>query len=1190
MQTEAAERRRNPGRLRRGESGQSRAQPPGRDPRTTVEEMARLPEQQEERGDGGRGREREERGGGRRAASEGGEGSEEPRRLRWRLNQLEKEKLQLTSSHNQELCRLQAELARLRASVERGEAERADLQHRITVTSRDSERTSAELSRDKRSLTERAAELQQKVEELQRALDLVREAREEDQHALQQEVEERDKLIQSFSSENQRLHRLLQDQEEALEEAERRLLEAQKEREMEAEANRRRAEELKYLVEREEAIRTEKEASDQRAKALQANLEAERAAHLESKFNSEIVQLRVRDLEAGLQAERCSHQEALCSLERAIGLERERSSTTERALERLKTEHEQHKSEMSVVLETERKTTSDLTERLEDEKRRCSLLEEEAQRRSEVDEAFMKQIREALQQHGSPDTRPAKDDGKQSPPADVLQLLTSTLSSYNLRLKDSDKQLQDLLFASEKLQDEVLSLRGLTSDQRSQIDEHQRALIQLEAEVCRWRQESSDWSIQRRSLQDELQREREERKAEVQKITEQHNEETTVRLSFLHRLYQRLLAGCVLLSQPQSILGNFTWEELCDVIDEQVDQLTSDLQKAKDKIARLQSVCSQRSVCVRQLQRNQQSVLSRLEEAMRRREEAWSHQHQLSLTQLQGELQTCRSQSDSLRHRCSSLTSDLSRLRGESSSLLAACSLLAGALSHAHIRLRSLAQQKTLVCRRLQERELLEEEVRRLVGALGVGGPEEEEKEEMKRRSRRRRWRRSVCAVMAVRRWSLMSRNTTVLLRLERGGGATSVCMRGGGGGGGDEDEDESREGVCSRWLRSERLSSVILSSTSDLQEALSHTGSSPPSVISAARSALSRLLDHILDQSDPSPSSSLIGWLRLGLPPPKPNVKTLVSDLQRHFLLFSQRLHSVEVERRGLRLEVANLKRGLHQGKEDTSRTVPEERFQTVCLELRRALTREEEAQTLIREQFNQLQKLQLRVDAHNNNNINTDEDTQRTLGHATQALSEARLEASRKERSLRILAKHLAGVQREKRRLEEKLQRAEDKLRDATRRQEAVVGFMKAAETSYEQVRNGLVQSQRSPLAKPHPLLSAQEHLSGAESIMGAPEVAACQSFLSVVSRLVHTITSVSAHRSDSQVFIPVVEFPETFPLAEPQPVPLSDSSKGHVVCISPAHAQISPSPLMQPNPVLAKSKERKPTKKKKRVNVKR
>ena len=48
-----------------------------------------------------RGRRRVVRG--RRAASEGREWSEETGRLRWRINELEKEKLELTSTHNQEV-------------------------------------------------------------------------------------------------------------------------------------------------------------------------------------------------------------------------------------------------------------------------------------------------------------------------------------------------------------------------------------------------------------------------------------------------------------------------------------------------------------------------------------------------------------------------------------------------------------------------------------------------------------------------------------------------------------------------------------------------------------------------------------------------------------------------------------------------------------------------------------------------------------------------------------------------------------------------------------------------------------------------------------------------------------------------------------------------------------------------------
>lgn len=109
------------------------------------------------------------------------------------------------------------------------------------------------------------------------------------------------------------------DQEVALEESETRLAKVQTEREKEAEVKRRHADELKQLMEREERSRREKEVRggqtlflfltlggkreeeqmcvfslqllEQRVKSLQSNIEAERGAHLETKFNSEIVQV-----------------------------------------------------------------------------------------------------------------------------------------------------------------------------------------------------------------------------------------------------------------------------------------------------------------------------------------------------------------------------------------------------------------------------------------------------------------------------------------------------------------------------------------------------------------------------------------------------------------------------------------------------------------------------------------------------------------------------------------------------------------------------------------------------------------------------------------------------------------------------------------------------------------------------------
>lgn len=428
-----------------------------------------------------------------------------------------------------------------------------------------------------------------------------------------------------------------------------------------------------------------------------------------------------------------------------------------------------------------------------------------------------------------------------------------------------------------------------------------------------------------------------------------------------------------------------------------------------------------------------------------------------------------------------------------------------------------------------------------------------------------RRWRRSVGVVLAVRRWSLMTTRSAVLLRLETGLG---VC--GGVATATDDEDDEGGKGACARWLRSKVLSSIILSSMSDLQGALTHTGSAPPDVKSAALSALSRLLDQVLDQSD-TPS---------GLPPVRldeealsrrPDAKALVSSLQQHFLVLSQRLHSAEVERRSLRLEVANQKRGLER--EDTCRMVPVQRVLSVCVE---ALSREQEAQLLIQDQSERLHAAR-QADAHC------------ALSHASQSLSEARQEMSRKDRSLSILGKHLSRVQGEKRQLE-------DELRGAARCKDYVISNMKAAEKSYQQLRESLVQSRRSSSALPRPLLLPREHLepSGTECIMGAPEVAACQSLLSSVSQLCDTCCSridwleqeVSASRGhvtalrgelrgelqdaclrDNRAYVPLAAPPETIPLADTeaaQPVSGSDLSKQPWVCLSPAPSKTNPAPI--------------------------
>ncbi|KAK7910066.1 hypothetical protein WMY93_014750 [Mugilogobius chulae] len=1069
MRSEAAGRGRESGRGRRAESARSSAQP-----RETPQRSKSSGEMTRDNGaEGGKRKEK-------RVILKGEPAEDVGRELRWKMNHLEKEKLQLTSAHNQQVCSLEAELARLRASVERSEAERAELEFQITVCLREKEKeaqSNRDLQRERHTLTERQAELEQSLSDLRVALDRTLSGREQDQRNLQQELEERDGLIQRLSEDNSQLHSLLTDQKQALEQSEQRMKELQREIEREQELKRRQADQLRYLSNREKRYRADKEFAEQRIKTLETNIETERAAHLESKFNSEIVQLRLRDLEAALAVEQSNLQEATCSTEqlkehlqeaeRKREEEQQRSSHSQAQLHSLQLEFDQCKSDLS----TEKRLTSDLKVALESEKRMTSCLKEqmeEEQRKLEItvgtQEAlhkFSQDVKDTLQQHL------AEDSGSWSPD-DTVKKLKMTLCSHKQRQEEANKQIKDLLFASEQLLDDNQALKNLSSQQKTQIEETQQLLEEQKREVTRLQTEGCDWSSLSRQLQTELHRERDERKRERDKMEEQlrvikqqqrEQEESlhepfyyiTLLLIAPQWAHIKLITPSVMLLFPagegsfvlnalppsaspaQSIMGTLSWDELWLRICERVEQINADMHQSKQQVSSLQG------------------VLSRLEGKMRKREAELSHKHQQAVTELQRHLQSSRAECYSLQDRVTSLTSDLSSLSHESGRFRWACVLLGGALAHAQTRLQRLSEQKAFLCRWMSKRDALVQEVSSLVEALEA---DEDDAQLQKKKSARRRWRRVLTVVTTLRRWCMLGKQAT----------------------------------CCS----------------------------SSQSVLSAAQSGMSLLLGNLLDQSD---AATVTHNCPLRRPTLQPHMKELVSSLQQHFLDFSQRLHSTEVERRSLRQELNNLKRAMKKREQEVNKMVPCERFATVCSELQEALCREQEAQGLVQELNSQLNQLQTNMDSYNTRTT----EAQAAHDQTTQLLSDARREVCRKERSLRILGKHLTVVQKEKRQLEERLREAQEELLNSTKHKEQLIEMMRTAERNCTEFRESFSQSHCTLSSKPRPLVLLESKNKG-ESIMGDPDVEACQSLLSSVALLSQTFSSradwlqqeVSAHQS--------------------------------------------------------------------------
>lgn len=139
-----------------------------------------------------------------------GDGSFNSTDFRWRLNKIEKEKLELTSKFNDERSAFESHVARLRAQLEKGEAMRQTLEYDLAVSKKEASvvRTTSEdriesIHKIHAQLKVQNSELQQKVENLERTSQILQQAREDDQERFQSEQEDHEKIIQNSNTENE---------------------------------------------------------------------------------------------------------------------------------------------------------------------------------------------------------------------------------------------------------------------------------------------------------------------------------------------------------------------------------------------------------------------------------------------------------------------------------------------------------------------------------------------------------------------------------------------------------------------------------------------------------------------------------------------------------------------------------------------------------------------------------------------------------------------------------------------------------------------------------------------------------------------------------------------------------------------------------------------------------------------------
>ncbi|KAM4847159.1 coiled-coil domain-containing protein 171 isoform X2 [Urocitellus parryii] len=821
------------------------------------------------------------------------------------------------------------------------------------------------------------------------------EKNEMESHIRETALEEFRLQAEQWEAERRELQFIVQEQDSAVQSMHKKVEQLETEHMECSDLLQRQTSELEFSTQREECLRKEFEATTLRVRKLEENIEAERAAHLESKFNSEIIQLRIRDLEGALQVEKASQAEAVADLEMIKNEFKEVESAYEREklnaqesfakLNLLEREYFSRTKTLNEEIEEQKKVIIDLSKRLQYNEKSCSELQEElvmAKKHQaflvETCENNVKELESILDSFtvsGQWTSGIHKDKDKPPSFPVVLETLRRTLTDYQNKLEDAsneEKTSNELDFTKQKIESHTKNIKEL-----------QDKITDAHKELSHLRTKCADREALISTLKMELQNvlhcwEKEKARAaqcesELQKLSQAFHKDTEEKLTFLHTLYQHLVAGCVLIKQPEGMLDKFSWSELCAILQENVDALIADLNRANEKISHLEYICKNKSDTMRELQQTQEDTFNKVAEQIKAQESCWHKQKkelELQYSELLLEVQKraqkfqeiAEKNMEKLNHieksheqlaiENSHFKNMLSKTQRDQSSLLAACALMAGALYPLYSRSCALSTQRDFLQEQVNTFELFKLEIRTLAQALSTVEEKKQEEVKMKKKPFKgliRIFRKGVIAILAANRLKILGQSCASLftwMESFKEGIGILVCT--------GEPKDKHKFSKHQReqfrclqalsWLTSADLLAAIISSMAELQEVISKTD--PNSricghlLIGTAKNSFAKLMDKIslAMESIPLHNGRSISYvekdslvqrlarglhkintlaLKYGLRGHVPIMKSTAS-LQKQIFGFTQRLHAAEVERRSLRMEVTEFKRNVNEMKKE--------------------------------------------------------------------------------------------------------------------------------------------------------------------------------------------------------------------------------------------------------------------------------
>nr|XP_039271478.1 coiled-coil domain-containing protein 171-like isoform X1 [Styela clava] len=824
--------------------------------------------------------------------------SKELTRFRDRALNFEDDRVAMTTAFNKENADNISQIARLQSQLEKGEATRQALEFDLAVVKKKSNdvlrattQRESSLTHDNKSLAAEKSALEVKIEDLEKALQIARRVTMEDEKRIaflmdEKKQVESDKLASEavLRSHHDKLVGDKQINNAQIEELKKKVKDLEKSLIRQEDELRKKITDVQVLSEREQHAHSELHNLNLRCHALEESVEAERAAHLESKFNAEIIQLKHQETETALSNEKELNsklkQEFEIATKKSNELESEVQTTKESAneadqkLEKTMQVYSDVRKQLENELSEKTKKLTELSAQLTKQQENFESLKEELnktrKRQIYLEETYSGNMREVemllatyCNESLTKPTIPKKNDKNKSVTPDpkiVLEKLRKCLLALKKDIDDLHRDLLSSKSSEEQMQKDCNIFRDRALTREKDLQQSQHEIMSCRAELDSIRTKQSDYDREcdrmRRDLA-EVTGELEQQTHRCKQLEEnasglmdRHKTEMEAHMSYLRELHHALGPH----ARGITSLTKFTWAEFSVGVREGIDSVLSSLSRYKEKNVQQETSVNQLERTLGEMQREHEASVDRLAKQCREREdEAQKQRKQLEdhynalLEEMQSRAQKSQGLcdeaweriragdgvSDALHAECSQLRGENGNLQQERNALTCACSLLLGSLYPALRARDDLARQRDLLMRINNDSLIFKNQLRILVETLSeeLRKPDQEEPTPTAASSFRKihpliRFRVAAVTVLAANRLRIFAQqsNVTMFTCDESSASSNRVLVVAGKSSKSSKTDvapEESQSDSAMQWLCDQRTVHVVRDTMCGLVDAL---------------------------------------------------------------------------------------------------------------------------------------------------------------------------------------------------------------------------------------------------------------------------------------------------------------------------------------------------------------------------------